>query len=107
MRLLDRNVQYNKMLHAALLHLMLEAVNADLVFTISLKRSTQNRQLSTSCPADYPIFRSEADINDPFATVLGAYPGRLFTAPYVLSIRYLVLLNDTAMKYLRFFLTTN
>ena len=35
---------------------MLEAVNADLVFTISLKRSTQNRQLSTSCPADYPIF---------------------------------------------------
>jgi hypothetical protein len=37
---------------------MLEAANADLVFTISLKRSTQNRQLSTSCPADYPIFGS-------------------------------------------------
>ena len=35
---------------------MLEAVNADLVFTISLKRSTQNLQLSTSSPADYPIF---------------------------------------------------
>ena len=28
----------------------------DLVFTISLKRSTQNLQLSTSWPADYPIF---------------------------------------------------
>ena len=35
---------------------MLEAVNADLVFTISLKRSTQNLQLSTATPADYPIF---------------------------------------------------
>jgi hypothetical protein len=44
------------MVHAALLLLMLEAVNADLVFTISLKRSTQNLQLSTSWPADYPIF---------------------------------------------------
>ena len=31
------------------------AVHADLVFTISLKRSTQNLQLSTSSPADYPI----------------------------------------------------
>jgi hypothetical protein len=30
------------MVHAALLLLMLEAINADLVFTISLKRSTQN-----------------------------------------------------------------
>jgi hypothetical protein len=39
---------------AALLLLMLEAVNADLVFTISLTR-TQNLQLSTSSPADYPI----------------------------------------------------
>jgi hypothetical protein len=37
------------MLHAALLLLMLEAVATDLVFTISLKRSTQNIQLSTSC----------------------------------------------------------
>jgi hypothetical protein len=35
---------------------MLEAVPTDLVFTISLKRSTQNLQLSTSSPADYPIF---------------------------------------------------
>jgi len=42
------------MVHAALLLLMLEAVDTDLVFTISLKRSTQNLQLSTSSPADYP-----------------------------------------------------
>jgi len=35
---------------------MLEAVHTDLVFTISLKRSTQNLQLSTSSPADYPIY---------------------------------------------------
>jgi hypothetical protein len=37
---------------------MLEAVSTtDLVSTISLKRSTQNLQLSTSWPADYPIFQ--------------------------------------------------
>ena len=53
--LLDRYVQSSKMVHAALLLLMLEAVHTDLVFTISLKRSTQNFQLSTSSPADYPI----------------------------------------------------
>jgi hypothetical protein len=44
---------------------MLEAVHADLVFTISLKRSTQNLQLSTSWPADYPIFRGIADMAGP------------------------------------------
>jgi hypothetical protein len=38
------------MVHAALLLLMLEAANADLVFTISLKRSTPNLLLSTSRP---------------------------------------------------------
>ena len=54
--LLDRYVQSSKMVHAALLLLMLEAVPTDLVFTISLKRSTPNLQLSTSWPADYPIF---------------------------------------------------
>jgi hypothetical protein len=43
------------MVHAALLLLMLEAVHGPR-FTISLKRSTQNLQLSTSCPADYLIF---------------------------------------------------
>jgi hypothetical protein len=35
---------------------MPEAVSTDLVFTISLKRSTQNLQLSTNSPADYPIY---------------------------------------------------
>ena len=39
---------------------MFEAVTADLVFTISLKRSTQNLQLSTSSPADYPIYAPKA-----------------------------------------------
>ena len=37
-------------------------------------------------------------------TVLGAYPGRLFTAQYVLSIRYLAPLQNTAMICLGFFL---
>jgi hypothetical protein len=50
------------MVHAALLLLMLEAVTTDLVFTISLKRSTQNLQLSTSSQADYPIFASESSV---------------------------------------------
>src|SRR5262245_12013630 len=59
--LLDRYVQSSKMLHAALLLLMLEAANARPRFTISLKRSTQNLQLSTSSPADYPILGSSAD----------------------------------------------
>src|SRR5271165_1862103 len=59
--LLDRYVQSSKMVHAALLLLMLEAVHTDLVFTISLKRSTQNLPLSTNSPADYPIFGSCVD----------------------------------------------
>src|SRR4029077_2264532 len=45
---LDRYVQSTKMVHAALLLLMLEVVTKYLVFTISLKRSTKNLQLSTS-----------------------------------------------------------
>jgi hypothetical protein len=47
------------MVHAALLLLMFEAVRTDLVSTISLRRSTQNLHLSTSSPADYPIFEDE------------------------------------------------
>src|SRR5208337_1216312 len=62
--LLDRNVQSRKMVHAALLLLMLEAVNTDLVSTISLKCSTQNLQLSTSWSADYPIFRGCSQLVD-------------------------------------------
>jgi len=42
-RVLDRNV-------------MPAAIDTNLVFTISLKRSTQILQVSTSSPADYPIF---------------------------------------------------
>jgi hypothetical protein len=48
------------MVHAALPLLMLEAIPTDLVFTISLKRSTLNLQLSTSWPADYPIFSPDS-----------------------------------------------
>src|SRR5664279_4043371 len=73
--LLDRYVQSSKMVHAALLLLMLEAVTTNLVSTISLKRSTQNLQLSTSSPADYPIFGSCVD---------GAHGSRDFL---VLSLR--------------------
>src|SRR5215218_8624857 len=62
-RLLDRNVQSSKMVHAALLLLMLEAVFTDLVFTISLKRSTPNLQLSTSCRPITPSLGSEAENN--------------------------------------------
>jgi len=36
----DRHIESSKIVHAALLLLMLEAADADLVFTISLKRST-------------------------------------------------------------------
>src|SRR2546428_1994012 len=59
-RLLDRNVQSSKMVHAALLLLMLEAVFTDLVFTISPKRSTQNLQLSTSCRPITPSFEGKS-----------------------------------------------
>jgi hypothetical protein len=44
------------MVHAALLLLMLEAAQREPRFTISLKRSTHNLQLSTSWSADYPIW---------------------------------------------------
>jgi hypothetical protein len=48
--LVDRNIQSSKMVHAALLLLMTLGPRF-----ISLKRSTQNLQLSTSWPADYPV----------------------------------------------------
>ena len=41
---------------------MLEAVTTDLVFTISLKRSTQNLQLSTGRRPITPSFGGKADI---------------------------------------------
>src|SRR5262249_32741845 len=54
--LLDRHIESSKIVHVALLLLMLEAAYADLAFIISLKRSTLFLQLSTSGQADYPIF---------------------------------------------------
>jgi len=48
------------MVHAVLLHSDAEAVTTDPRFTISLKRSTQNLQLSTSWSADYLIFRGQS-----------------------------------------------
>src|ERR1700740_1270289 len=57
--LLDRYVQSSKMVHAALLLLMLEAVQTDLVFTISPKRSTQNLHLSTGRSPITPSIRAE------------------------------------------------
>jgi hypothetical protein len=51
--------------------IQLDAANARPRFTISLKRSTQNLQLSTSSPADYPIFWSKADIDRAVLTACG------------------------------------
>ena len=53
--------QSRKMLHAALLLLMLEAANARPRFTISLKRGTQNSSAIHKLPADYPIFAPDSD----------------------------------------------
>src|SRR5262245_47501182 len=55
-----------------LLLLMLEAANVDLVFTISLKRSTQNLQLSTN---RRPITPSQAGTKGVGATRSGTGPG--------------------------------
>src|SRR6202051_3191725 len=52
------------MVHAALLLLMLEAVTTDLVSTISLKRSTQNIQLSPSCRPITPSFGGWSQLID-------------------------------------------
>ena len=59
-RVLDRNVQSSKMVHAALLHLMLEAAKARPRFSISLKRSTPKPSAVHNAPADYPIFRGQS-----------------------------------------------
>src|SRR6185295_10920744 len=52
--LLDRNVQSRKMLHAALLLLMLEAAQRGPRFTISLKAQHPNSSAIYKLPADYP-----------------------------------------------------
>ena len=59
---LDRNVQSSKMIHAALLLLILEAVHTDLVFTISLKRSTQTFSYPQARRPITPSLASRADI---------------------------------------------
>jgi hypothetical protein len=50
---------------------LIDAVDTDLRFTISLKRSTQNLQLSTSWPADYPIFHQQRT-----CSCIGSHPSR-------------------------------
>src|SRR2546430_9933288 len=60
-RLLDRNVQSSKMVHAALLLLMLEAASADLVF--SLKRSTLILHLQAGRPIT-PSFGAKRECMD-------------------------------------------
>src|SRR5665213_271254 len=62
-RVLDRNVQSTKIVHAALLLLMLEAVHHGPRFTISLKRSTQILQLSTSRRPITPSLPPFADVS--------------------------------------------
>jgi len=49
-----RHYHTSKMVHAALLHLMLEAANARPRFTISLKRRTPNLQISITTPGRLP-----------------------------------------------------
>src|SRR5262245_42477361 len=58
--LLDRNIQSSKLVHTALLLLMLETVHTDLVPPISLKRGTQKSSAIHKPPADYPIFAPKA-----------------------------------------------
>src|SRR5476649_1647910 len=70
--LLDRYVQSSKMVHAALLLLMLEAVTTDLVSPISLKRSTHNLQLSTSWAGRLPHL-SEAKRKSDFGAGRSAF----------------------------------
>jgi hypothetical protein len=50
------------MVHAALLLLMLEAANADLVFTISLKRSTQNFSAIHKVDGRLPHLLGKSDV---------------------------------------------
>src|SRR3974377_1930624 len=61
-RVLDRNVQSRKMIHAALLLLMLEAAHAALVSPSACKAAPKNLLAIHKPPADYPIFWHKADI---------------------------------------------
>src|SRR5215471_3517476 len=71
------------MVHAALLLLILEAVPMDLVFTISLKRSTPNLQLTTSRRPITPSHEGRSGnvaigTNSTLLTQLGHWPLKTF-----------------------------
>jgi hypothetical protein len=57
--LLDRYVQSSKMVHAALLLLMLEAVTTDLVSPSACSAAPKIFSYPQAGPADYPIFRGK------------------------------------------------
>src|SRR5262249_50281392 len=59
-RLLDRNVQSSKMVHAALLLLMLEAVFSRTSFHHQPEAQHPKSSAIHKLPADYPIFGSSA-----------------------------------------------
>src|SRR5262249_46635008 len=58
-RLLARHVESSKIVHTALLLLMIEAAYTDLVSPSAWSAAPQIFQLSTRTPADYPIFAPE------------------------------------------------
>jgi hypothetical protein len=58
-RLLDRNVQSSKMVHAALLLLMLEAVFSRTSFHHQPEAQHPKSSAIHKLPADYPIFRAD------------------------------------------------
>src|SRR5436305_12311711 len=64
-RLLDRYVQSRKIVHAALLLLMLEAASTDLVSPSASSAAPKNLQLSTSRRPITPSFGSKADLENP------------------------------------------
>src|SRR5262245_53631701 len=71
-----------------LLLLMLEAANVDLVFTISLKRSTQNLQLSTN---RRPITPSQKSQSGHAANIVGG--------PSLTHLRHACLQISAAQKH--------
>src|ERR1019366_1886841 len=58
--LLDRYVQSSKMVHAALLLLMFEAVTTDLVSPSASSAAPKIFSYPQAGPADYPIFRGQS-----------------------------------------------
>src|SRR5436190_12363385 len=81
--LLDRNVQSRKMIHAALLLLMLEAVNTDLVFHHQPEAQHPKSSAIHKPPADYPIYAGQT-----------SHPG----APLINSRAHLMSANDVLVS---------